>query len=356
MSLEPSNLSLRLAKQIEATGPITVSEYMRASNAEYYSKGDPLGADGDFITAPEISQMFGELIGLWFTDLWMRQNRPQNANYVELGPGRGTLAADALRTMERFELNPSANFVETSTVLREMQGEAVPSAMFCDSIDELPEDGPLLVLANEFFDALPVRQFVSTHSGWRERVIGRDTGSKFMAMPGSQAVDEMVPPDFRNAPSNSIYESSPESSDAIYELSSRLSRQGGALLIIDYGYAQPGLGSTLQAMQDHKYIEPFENPGERDLTAHVNFLEISNLAKLRGLRVHGPSEQGQWLTALGINQRAQTLSASSPDRADEINAARNRLANPEEMGSLFKVLAITAPEWSVPEGFERTII
>jgi NADH dehydrogenase [ubiquinone] 1 alpha subcomplex assembly factor 7 len=353
---EVNQLALRLAKQIEATGPISVSEYMRAANEVYYGKGDPLGEDGDFITAPEISQMFGELIGLWFTDLWLRQNRPANVNYVELGPGRGTLAADALRCMHRFEMTPSAHFVETSDHLKTLQYQAVPAATIHDSVDQLPEEGPLFILANEFFDALPVRQFVSTHAGWRERVVVRDGGNKFMAIAGQLAVDHMVPADFRSAPTNSIFETSPHCSDVIYELSTRLARQGGAMLIIDYGYSHPGLGSTLQAVKDHKYSEPFENPGDRDLTAHVNFLEISNLAKLRDLKVYGPIEQGQWLTTLGINQRAEHLAQASPERADEITSARNRLANPEEMGSLFKVLAITSPEWSTPEGFERTII
>jgi len=356
VSPEQNQLALRLAKQIEATGPIPVSEYMRASNEEYYNRADPLGVDGDFITAPEISQMFGELIGLWFADLWMRQNRAEPINYVELGPGRGTLAADALRAMRRFELNPSVHFVETSDALQKMQLAAVPNATIHDKISQLPEDGPLFILANEFFDALPIRQFVATHAGWRERVVARDRGSKFMAIAGQQAVDEMVPLDFRNAPAGSIYESSPQSSDAIYELSARLSAQGGAMLVVDYGYTHPGLGSTLQAVNAHEYSDPFDGPGGCDLTAHVNFLEISNLAKLRDLNVYGPVEQGQWLTALGINQRAEILAQASPDRADEILVARNRLANPEEMGSLFKVLAVTLPDWPNPEGFERTII
>ncbi len=356
VSHEVNNLALRLAKQIEATGPISISEYMRAANNEYYGSRDPIGIQGDFVTAPEISQMFGELAGLWFVDLWLRQNQPPNVSFVELGPGRGTLASDALRCMKRFELSPQVYFVESSETLRAMQQEAVPEATIHDRIDDLPEDGPLLIMANEFFDALPVRQFVATHAGWRERVVARDKGNKFMAMPGSQAVDELVPPDLRSAPAGSIFESAPECSDAMYELSSRLSAQGGVLLIIDYGYVHPGLGSTLQAVKSHKYTDPFENPGDCDLTAHVNFLEISNLAKMRGLHVFGPSEQGQWLSALGINQRAEALSAASPERAEEIMAARNRLANPEEMGSLFKVLAIAAPGWPVPEGFERTIV
>lgn len=355
MSPEDNQLAKRLAKQIESSGPISVAEYMRAANAEYYGRADPLGVDGDFITSPEISQMFGELIGMWLTDIWMRHGSPERCHYVELGPGRGTLAADALRSMAKFDFSPPVYFVETSGILQEKQSAAVPQASFSDSLDDIPEDGPLLVIANEFFDALPIRQLVSTHAGWRERVVARDQGVKFMAMPGTQALDHLIPPDFRNAATHTIYETSPEATGAMYDLVARIAKQGGLILIIDYGYSLPGLGSTLQAVKDHIFVEPFTNPGAHDLTAHVNFLELSNLARMRDLRVSGPIEQGQWLSAIGINQRAYSLAEASPDRADEISAARDRLVNGEEMGSLFKVMAVSSPNWPVPEGFERGI-
>ena len=351
VSLEPNQLALRLAKQIEGSGPISVAEYMRAANAEYYNRFDPLGADGDFITAPEISQMFGELVGMCLTDMWLRRNRPAQCHYIELGPGRGTMAADALRAMRRFEFIPNVHFVETSQALRKKQASAVPDAIFYDSIEALPQDGPLFIVANEFFDALPVRQLVSTHSGWRERVVARDKGTKFSAMPGSRAMDAAVPDDFCRAPVDSIYETSPEASGIMYELTTRLNRQGGVLLIIDYGYAQPGLGSTLQAVKDHGFADPFQDPGDRDLTAHVNFLELANLAKMRDLGVSGPVDQGAWLSALGIEQRAASLADASPDRASEIFAAHDRLTSKEEMGTLFKILAVTSPDWPQPEGF-----
>jgi NADH dehydrogenase [ubiquinone] 1 alpha subcomplex assembly factor 7 len=354
VSLEPNQLALRLAKQIEGSGPISVAEYMRAANAEYYNHADPLGVDGDFITAPEISQMFGELVGMWLTDIWLRQNSPAACHYVELGPGRGSLAADALRVMARFEFTPPVHFVETSEALRAKQANAVPQAVFYNAIDELPDNGPLIIVANEFFDALPVRQLVATHSGWRERVVARDKGTKFTAMPGSRAMDNLVPDEFRNAPVDSIYETSPEASGIMYELTSRLSRQGGVLLVIDYGYPKPGLGSTLQAVKDHHFADPFQDPGDRDLTAHVNFLELANLAKMRDLTISGPVDQGAWLRILGIHQRAATLAEASPDRGDEIFAALNRLTSEDEMGTLFKVLAVTAREWPQPEGFNQT--
>jgi NADH dehydrogenase [ubiquinone] 1 alpha subcomplex assembly factor 7 len=352
---EENHLAKRLAKQIENSGPISVAEFMRAANAEYYSRADPLGAEGDFITAPEISQMFGELIGLWLTDLWMRQNRPDRCHYVELGPGRGTLAADALRSMAQFDFRPDVHFVETSDLLRGKQSQAVPQAQFCDLIDELPDDGPLFVIANEFFDALPIRQMVSTYAGWRERVVARDKGTKFMVMPGTQPLDHLVPEDFRNAPTHTIYETSPEATGFMYELVARLAKQGGLLLIIDYGYSLPGLGSTLQAVKDHQFVDPFEDPGAHDLTAHVNFLELSNLARMRDLKIRGPIEQGGWLSAIGINQRANSLADANPERLGEIEAARNRLVNGDQMGILFKVMAVTSPDWPDPEGFQAGI-
>ncbi len=353
---EDNQLALRLAKQIEASGPISVAEFMRVANEQYYSSRDPLGVNGDFITAPEVSQIFGELIGLWLADIWLRQNRPANCHYVELGPGRGTLCADALRAMDRFEFEPVVHFVETSDALRVKQLQAVPQANIWNSVDDLPDDGPLLIVANEFFDALPVRQFVSTHAGWRERVVVRDSGAKFTAIPGSQTMDGAIPAEFRATPSQTIYETSPTTSDIVYELAGRLKRQGGAMLIIDYGYNQTGLGSTLQAVKNHHFTEPFENPGDCDLTAHVNFLEVANLCRMRDLNISGPIEQGSWLTALGVEQRAAMLAETAPDKADDIFAARNRLVNPDKMGQLFKVLAVSHPDWPMPDGFPRTIL
>jgi SAM-dependent MidA family methyltransferase len=355
VSPEGVPLALRLAKQIEASGPISVAEYMRAANAEYYAKGDPFGVEGDFITAPEISQMFGELVGLWLTDLWLRNNSPSDCSLVELGPGRGTLMADALRTMGRFDFTPSVHFVETSEALRAAQRTAVPHAVHYDTIEDLPESGPLLIIANEFFDALPIRQFVATHAGWRERVVARDRGKKFSPMPGLQAVDPLVPAEFRHTPSPAIYETSPDASSIMYELCGRLAVQGGTLLVVDYGYSLPGLGSTLQALKAHTHVDPFENPGDYDLTAHVNFLELANLARMRNLRVSGPVGQGAWLQALGIDARSDMLSVAAPERAEEIKAMRDRLVEGSQMGSLFKALAVSSDDWPAPEGFSAVM-
>lgn len=351
MSPDTGQLALRLAKQIEGSGPISVAEYMRAANNEYYGRADPLGVDGDFITAPEISQMFGELVGMWLTDMWLRHNSPRNCHYVELGPGRGTLAADALRAMARFEYAPDVHFVEASDALRVKQAAAVPQAHYHDNIASVPSDGPIFVVANEFFDALPVRQLIATHAGWRERVVARDRGTKFAAMPGSQAMDAAVPDAFRNSPVGSIFETSPDASAVMYEVAGRLAAQGGAMLVVDYGYVQPSLGSTLQAVKDHEFTDPFAEPGLCDLTAHVNFFELGNMARMRGLQIAGPTSQGAWLSSLGINQRAAKLAEASPDRVDEIAAARDRLVKVDAMGSLFKVMAVHSADWPAPEGF-----
>lgn len=328
---------------------------MREANAAYYGKGDPFGADGDFITAPEISQMFGELVGLWLADLWLRSGSGDSVNLVELGPGRGSLMADVLRATAKFGFAPSVHFVETSEALRSVQLRNVPDSVHHDSVDTLPKTGPLLVIANEFFDALPIRQFVTTHSGWRERVVVRERGSNFVSMPGTRAVDHQIPAEIRNAPNHSIYETSPDMSEILFALSRRLTEQGGAILIVDYGYVLSGLGSTLQAVKAHDYADPFANPGEHDLTAHVNFPEIVNLALMQDLRVSGPVEQGCWLQALGIDMRAQQLAAATPERAKDVQEMRGRLVEPAQMGTLFKVLALSSENWPEPDGFAAAV-
>ena len=351
MSPDKEQVVLRLAQQIEASGPISVAEYMRVANTAYYGGADPLGVEGDFITAPEISQMFGEMVGIWLSDIWLRHGSPATCHYVELGPGRGTLAADALRTMKRFEWEPSVHFVENSPALRAKQLQTVPNATFHDSLDSLPTDAPLVIVANEFFDALPVRQMISTHAGWRERVVVRDRGTRFAAMPGARATDDLIPEHFRVAAVGSIFETCPDASAIMHKLSGRLATQGGVMLVIDYGYTQPALGSTLQAVKNHQYADPFADPGQVDLTAHVDFLELAKRARNCGLMEAGPTDQGVWLSGLGIDQRAQSLAASNPSRAADINAARHRLVTRDAMGTLFKAMATYADGWPKPEGF-----
>jgi SAM-dependent MidA family methyltransferase len=339
----------RIARAITLAGPIPLSQFMGAANTHYYATRDPLGARGDFTTAPEISQMFGELIGLWLADVWDRAGRPE-ARYVELGPGRGTLAADALRAMARAGLEAPVHFVETSPILRGEQAKAVPNAEWSLDLIGVEEDTPLLVVANEFFDALPIRQLVKTEMGWRERLVAcQDT--LFLPIVGDRGFDQIIPHHLRGADPGSILETSPASLAVLRALAARLMAQGGAALIIDYGYEGPAIGDTLQAVRGHDYANPFDTPGEADLTAHVDFAMIREAAEAEGLTVHGPVTQGAFLTALGIDARAAALARAAPERADGVEIDRDRLVADDKMGELFKVIALTAPGWPVPEGF-----
>jgi SAM-dependent MidA family methyltransferase len=298
---------------------------MDACNSYYYATRDPLGAAGDFTTAPEVSQMFGELVGAALADVWARAGRPA-ARYVELGPGRGTLASDALRVMRSAGLRPSVHFVETSPVLRQAQAAQVGAAEWHDRIDELPQNGALLVVANEFLDALPIRQHVN---GAERHVV---------AAAGGLAFDR----------GGEIVESSPARDAAVQALAERLVRQGGAALIIDYGHERTAPGDTLQAIKGHRFAAVLDKPGEQDLTSHVDFQRVAAVAREAGAAVAGPVEQGPWLERLGIMARARMLANAAPERAAEIEAARARLCRPDQMGSLFKVLAIHAPDWPSP--------
>lgn len=347
-SPEP-HLPERLARAITLGGPMTVAQFMAAANAHYYASRDPLGAAGDFITAPEISQIFGELIGLWLADIWNRGGRPE-AHYVELGPGRGTLASDALRAMTKAGLRPSVHFVETSPVLRAMQAKRIPDAIWHDDVTTLPETGALLIVANEFFDALPVHQMIRREHAWHERRIAcQDT--IFLPVVGKKLPDEIIPPSLKNAQPGSIIETSPASIAIVRALAKRLVAQGGAALVIDYGYDGPALGETLQAVKGHGFANPLDAPGEHDLSAHVDFATLASMAVLCGARVSGPVSQGDFLAGVGIVERAAALAKAQPGRGDEIAEACRRLTHPSEMGSLFRVMAFTAPHWPQPEGF-----
>jgi len=344
------SLADRLRRMIAAQGPIPVSDYMALANAHYYATRDPLGAAGDFTTAPEISQMFGELVGLALADLWDRSGRPEGARYVELGPGRGTLAADALRAMRAAGLEPQVHLVETSLVLRAAQAERVPHARWHDDLHSLPEDGPILAVANEFFDALPVRQLVATDTGWRERLVTLD-GDRFVPAAGPPVPGAAIPDPVRAAPPGTLLETSPASLAYARLLAYRVSRQGGGALIVDYGHDRASAGETLQAVRRHGYADPWIEPGEADLTAHVDFEALGRAAAEAGLRVHGPVAQGDWLARLGIDARTEALARAAPQRSDDLRTARDRLVSPGQMGRLFRVMGLSAPAWPAPEGF-----
>ena len=352
MSAEPLPLAERLTRQIAAGGPISVAHYMAESNQHYYATRDPLGLEGDFTTAPEISQMFGELVGLCLADVWMRSGRRPGALYAELGPGRGTLAADALRAMERAALAPRVHCVETSPVLRDRQRGLIPHVIHHDSIDSLPHEGPLLVVANEFFDALPVRQCIRVGDEWRERVvIRREADAAFLPVPDYRRIESGLPPIAAQAQDGAIIETPIVGAGIAYALAQRIAKQGGAAIIIDYGYEGPLLGDTLQAVKAHQFADPFTDPGEVDLTTHVDFSVIGNMARQAGLRVHGTVGQGDFLRQLGIDPRAEQLARATPARAAEIEAARMRLTDEAAMGTLFRAMAWTHPDWADPAGF-----
>ena len=344
-SLEPL-LPERLARAITLGGPIPVAQFMAAANAHYYGSRDPLGAAGDFVTAPEISQIFGELIGLWLADLWDRAGRPAVC-YAELGPGRGTLATDALRAMAKAGLTPPVHFVETSPALRAAQEAAVPDAQWHEDVTTLPTDLPLLIVANEFFDALPVYQLVRRGAAWHERLVAcQDT--MFLPIAGKPVPDEIVPKALRDAAPGSIIESSPASVAIVRALAKRLAAQGGAALIVDYGYDGPAVGETLQAVKRHGFANPFDAPGAHDLTAHVDFATLAGMAELSGAAVHGPVPQGDFLGLLGIAERTAMLARAHPDRGPELAEAHRRLTHPSEMGALFRAMALTGTGWPVP--------
>ena len=321
-------LERALHGRIRAEGPITVEAFMEACNAYYYATRDPFGAQGDFTTAPEISQMFGEMIGAALSDCWKRAGSPADAIYAELGPGRGTLAADALRVLRSGEFGGDVHFIETSPVLREKQVAALPDARFGDQIEDLPEK-PLLLVANEFLDALPVRQFVN---GIERRVV---------IAAGGLAFDR----------DGEIVEDSPARVEAVGAISRHLVKCGGVALIIDYGHSKSAPGDTLQAVRGHEFSPLLDRPGEQDLTAHVDFEAVERAAVSAGAAVTAIETQRHWLNRLGIEGRAQALTRANPERAAEIDSALERLTAEEAMGSLFKVIAIHSPDWPAPAGF-----
>jgi SAM-dependent MidA family methyltransferase len=321
-------LERALHARIRADGPITLEAYMAACNAYYYATRDPLGVAGDFTTAPEVSQMFGELVGAALADCWKRAGEPDDATYVELGPGRGTLAADALRVLRQSGFAGDVHLIETSPVLQEVQRETIGDALWHETIDGLPPT-PSLIVANEFLDALPIRQ----HVGGLERRVG------FVG--GHLAFDR----------DGEIVETSPARAEAVEALAKHVVGHGGAALLIDYGHAASAPGDTLQAVRDHRHAPVLEAAGEQDLTAHVDFEAVARSAKDAGASVTELTSQGRWLRALGIEARAGALSQSNPRRAEEVHAALHRLTAADEMGELFKVIAIHSPAWPRPMGF-----
>ncbi len=332
-----------LRRRIAQTGPISVAEYMAECllhpDHGYYATRDPLGAAGDFITAPEVSQMFGEVIGLAMAQAWMDQGQPSECLLLELGPGRGTLMADVLRATRQvpgFHDAIAAHFVEASPVLRLAQAELVPNATWHDELSTLP-DGPIFAIANEFFDALPIRQFTRDPAGWREHMVGVDNDALTMGL-STPAPIAALDHRLEDTSPGDIVELSPALPGSVQTLGHRIATQGGAALIIDYGDWR-SLGDTLQALRGHLSVSPLDGPGTADLTAHVDFEAIATAAAPAAHTRLTP--QGVFLERLGITQRAQALARSLSGAAlDQHIAAHRRLTHPDEMGNTFKVMGL----------------
>ena len=344
--------------QIRASGPMSVASYMGLClthpSKGYYKSDDPLGAGGDFVTAPEISQMFGELIGFFIVNLWQQMGSPKDFTLLELGPGRGTLMADMLRVACRAEGFRDAldlRLFETNPALiAEQNARLEPyEPKWIDAFEKVGQ-GPLMVVANEFFDALPIRQFVRMEDGWHERMVGLNDGKRSFGLNPTPIPASAMPDAVGDAPANSVLEVGLASGEVMKRLAAIVSTQGGAILAIDYGYGRTQTGETLQGVRRHQYADVLEAPGETDLSAHVDFEALGNVAAKAGLAVHPPATQGEFLTRLGINERATALSAANPGSASDIAAAKARLVAPEQMGTLFKAFCAASPGLA-PPGF-----
>ena len=359
-------LEAEIRRRISLAGPMPVRQYMELCLTHpthgYYTTRDPLGRGGDFITAPEVSQVFGELIGLWAASAWHRMGQPENVRLVEIGPGRGTMMLDALRAAQvvpAFRAAIVLHLIEISPALQQRQQQTFATlnipTMWHQTLDEVP-NGPAIVLANELFDALPANQAIKQFNGWYERVIEIDADGNLAFGMGNEVIplfDQLVPTDLRDAPIGSIYEW--RADNLPLALSRRLVHQGGAALVIDYGHIESAIGDTLQAVSDHAFVNPLESPGEVDLTAHVDFQAFALAAESMGAHVLGPIEQAKFLRNLGIEKRAAALKALAlPERAAQFEGAIKRLLGEgrTEMGKLFKVIGIADPKLGNLPGFE----
>lgn len=356
-------LAEQIDRQITATGPMSLSTYMRLCLTHptlgYYKNDDPLGKAGDFITAPEISQMFGEFVGLFISNLWRTMGQPKRFNLVELGPGRGTLMQDAMRVIGRVEgLIDTIQLilVETNQTLIEAQRQklATYNPQWITEIDELDaNDDPLIVIANEFFDALPIKQYQKHQGKWHERAIGLRDGQRAWGLAPTPLPPSLLPAAVRDAKDGAVWESGQIGVETMSEIAKRLVKRGGALLAIDYGYDQTQTGDTFQAVAKHEFTDPLLEPGHADLTTHVDFEALSKAATDAGADAMPLLTQAQFLQHLGIDDRAAALAVANPELANEIRGARDRLVGEKQMGNLFKALAITAPD-IVPYPFGTT--
>jgi NADH dehydrogenase [ubiquinone] 1 alpha subcomplex assembly factor 7 len=345
------SLRERLAAQIAQAGPITVAQYMTACLHDprdgYYATRPSLGEDGDFITAPLISQMFGELIGVWAAASWTMMGEPAKVRLIEIGPGDGTLMADisrAARLAPEFLDAAEVWLVETSAPLRDIQQRRLGDTVrWAGALADVPGGAPMIVIANELLDCLPARQFVRTAVGWAEQLVGLDAqgGLAFTLNPTPAA--SLLP----DAPEGSVYEQSAAQEALGAVLGGRLARDGGAALLIDYGRAAPGFGDTLQALSRHRKRDPLAAPGEADLTVHADFPAVMAAARTQGAEA-AILTQGEFLARMGVGLRAEALVEARPDKAPMIGRQLNRLVAADQMGELFKACCLHSPGWTPP--------
>jgi NADH dehydrogenase [ubiquinone] 1 alpha subcomplex assembly factor 7 len=361
-----AEVASKIARRIRAEGPLTIAAYMAMAlhdpEGGYYATRDPIGARGDFTTAPEISQIFGELLGLWCADLWHRIGRPDPVVLAELGPGRGVLASDLLRAaaiVPQFQRALRLYLVESSPRLRleqEMQlREARP--VWVTQVADLPK-GPMLLVANEFLDALPIRQFVRGSKHWSERMVALDPAGNlaFIDGPESPAANLLVPASSRSAMPGAVAEVSPAALTVAAGLGARLARHPGAALFIDYGYFPSAPGTTLRAVSRHSSAGILAEPGSADLSAHVDFAAFAETARSAGADTYGPVTQSRFLKALGVEARLAALSArATPAQRRGLEGGVRRLLEPGEMGDLFKAVALASPGLPPLAGFDMDV-
>ena len=354
-------LKRKLLDLIEAQGPLTVAQYMAIALGDpehgYYMRRNPFGRD--FITAPEVSQIFGELIGLFFVQAWEDRRRPKTFQLVELGPGRGTLMADMMRAARKlrpqFVEGARIILIETSAALRAAQQQTLGSLAvnWASRFDDIPADGPLFLIANEFFDALPIHQFVKSERGWHERMVMSDGENLRFALTPDVVPSSVIPACVRDAGPGSVVEVNPGGTDLVRRVAGRIAERGGVALIIDYGHTTAAVGDTLQAVKQNAFADPLAEPGEVDLTAHVDFQALAVAAGEAEAATPIIPVQGEFLEALGIHARANRLKRDNPERTHEIDSAVDRLTSPKQMGTMFKALAIfEGMDQALPPGFD----
>lgn len=363
-----TRLKQSLIRRIKAQGPISVADYMAEClfnpDHGYYVKKEPFGAEGDFITAPDISQIFGELTASWLIQIWQSQGKPSPFTLCEIGPGRGVWMQDIITAISKIQLEMLAavdvKLIEKSAKLAKTQADRLSSLPInINWVNDIVDSTnlPTLIIANELFDAIPIRQYVKTNQGWQERVVAVDADDRLIFSIGTGSLSEdLLPPIAAAAPDGTIFEYAPAREALAQQIAEHINQHGGAALLIDYGHAKSDLGDTLQAVRNHAYEDVFANPGEADLTSHVDFEALNIAAKMAKAQTHEIASQADFLLAMGLVERAGLLGANKDAQAREaITAAVHRLAgnNEGQMGDLFKVMCITNKDSPTPDPFKQ---